>query len=372
MSQPLAFCITTLHPGGAERQLAELVLRMPTAEFTPHVVALAEPPESIESIVVDRLKDGGVPVTFLNAPGMLAAPTTIVKLKRYFQQLQPVLVQSFLAHANIAATVAARAAGVRPVVTGIRVAERRANLHAWLARRTERWVARHVCVSHSVAEFAIRDMQLDPRKVVMIPNGVDVETFAQAQPLERLELGLPSTARVVLHVGRLDSQKRIDWLLARFAEALPRLPDTYLLLAGSGSSQVYLTKRSAQLGIVDRVRFLGWRGDVPRLLASCDALVLTSAWEGMPNAVLEAMAAARPVLATEVEGVREVLGSALAAEQVVGRDEATLFVERLVCMLRDRDRAAEVGQANQARARQRFSLDETARRYASLYRELLL
>lgn len=372
VSQPLAFCITTLHPCGAERQLVELVLRLPTGDFEPHVIVLASQPPANQTELVDKLTACGVPVSFLNARGMLSAPTTIVKLKRYFQQLQPVLVQSFLAHANIAATVAARAAGVRPVVTGIRVAERRANLHAWLARRTERWVARHVCVSHSVAEFAIRDMQLDPRKVVMIPNGVDVETFAQARPLEQRELGLPSTARLVVHVGRLDLQKRIDWLLARFAEALPQLPDTYLLLAGSGPSKVYLTKLSAQLGIVERVRFLGWRGDVPRLLATCDALVMTSAWEGMPNAVLEAMAAARPVLATEVEGVCEVLGNTLAAEQMIGRDDAPLFVERLVCVLHDRHRATRLGQANQARARQRFSLDETARRYLELYRELLL
>ena len=372
MSQPLAFCITTLRPGGAECQLSELVLRLQTDDFTPHVVVLAEPPESNESSVVDRLKDRGVPVTFLNARGPIAAPVTVWKLKQYFERLRPVLVQSFLAHANIAATVACRVAGVRRVVTGIRVAERRANLHAWLARRTERWALRHVCVSHSVAEFAIRDMQLDPRKVVMIPNGVDVETFAQARPLERRELGLPSTARLVLHVGRLDLQKQIDWLFARFAEGLPRLPEAYLVLAGSGSSQAYLAKLATQLGIADRVRFLGWRGDVPRLLASCDVLVLTSAWEGMPNAVLEAMAAARPVLATEVEGVREVLGSTLAAEQVVGRDEATLFVERLVGILRDRDQATELGQANQARTRQRYSLDETARRYLELYRELLL
>lgn len=370
MSQPLAFCITTLRPGGAERQLTELVLRLPEEEFSPHVVVLAERPQPNECTLVDQLSDHNIPVSFLNALSPLAAPATVWKLTRYFRQLRPALVQSFLAHANIASAIAARAAGLRPIATGIRVAERRANLHAWFARRTERWVARHVCVSHSVAEFAIRDMQVDPRKVTVIPNGVDVESFAGAAPLAREELGLSNEASVLLHVGRLDPQKRIDWLFARFAEALPRLPDTYLLLAGSGPSQVHLATLAAQLGIADRVRFLGWRSDVPRLLATCDALVLTSAWEGMPNAVLEAMAAARPVLVTEVEGAREILGS-LAAEQLVARDDAAAFVERLASVLHERNWAMQLGQANQDRVRARFSLDETAQRYVALYRELL-
>src|SRR5690606_31957967 len=126
------------------------------------------------------------------------------ELKRYFQQLRPALVQSFLAHANIAASLAARASGLQPTVSGIRVAERRTNLHAWLARRTERWVAKHVCVSHSVAEFAIHDMRLDPRKVMVIPNGVDVEMIAKAEAISREELGLPADAQMLLHVGRLD------------------------------------------------------------------------------------------------------------------------------------------------------------------------
>lgn len=370
MAQPLAFCITTLRPGGAERQLTELVLRLPAADFSPQVVVLGPRPAANECVLIDRLNDRSIPVEFLNARGVLSAPGTVLKLKRYLQRHRPALVQSFLAHANVASAMAARAAGLRPIVTGIRVAERRTNLHAWLARRTERWVARHVCVSHSVAEFAIHDMLLDPRKVTVIPNGVDVESIAEAAPLSREEVDLPTSARVLLHVGRLDVQKRIDWLLARFAEALPRLPDAYLLLAGAGPAQVYLSKFVSQLGIEDRVRFLGWRGDVPRLLATCDVLVLTSGWEGMPNVILEAMAAARPVLVTEVEGVREVLGS-LAAEQVVARDDATAFVDRLVTIWQDRARAVQLGQMNQARVRQRYSFDEMVRRYATLYRDLL-
>jgi starch synthase (maltosyl-transferring) len=368
--KPLAFCITTLRPGGAERQLVELVLRLPAEEFSPHVVVLGQRPIASECLLVDRLTKRGIPLTFLGARGVLGAPATVIRLRRFFCRLRPALVQSFLAHANIASAIAARAAGVRPVVTGIRVAERRENLHAWLARRTELWVERHVCVSHSVAEFTIREMLLDPRKVTVIPNGTDVEAFSQAKPLFVQDLSLPCEARVLLHVGRLDVQKRIDWLLTRFAEALPRLPDAYLLLAGSGPAQVYLSKLASQLGIADRVRFLGWRGDVPRLLATCEALVLTSGWEGMPNVVLEAMAAARPVLVTEVEGVREVLGS-LAAEQMVGREDADAFVERLATLWRDGDQRLRLGQANQARVRQKFSLDETAQQYVRLYRELL-
>lgn len=370
VAQPIAFCITTLRPGGAERQFTELILRLPADEFEPHVFSLSERPSENESQLVDRLSERGIPIAFLDVSGNLDAVRAVIQLKRHFQMLQPALVQSFLAHANIASALAARAARLPKIVTGIRVAEHRENLHAWLARRTERWVARHVCVSHSVAEFAIHEMRLDPRKVMVIPNGVDVTAIANAKPLSRDELGLPAEAQGLLHVGRLDPQKRIEWLLGRFSEALPQLPNAYLLLAGSGPLQVELQQLAAQLGIAERVRFLGWRSDVPRLLASCDVLVMTSAWEGMSNAVLEAMAATKPVLVTEVEGMREILGS-LAVEQMVGRDDRGAFVERLVSLLHDPAMAKQRGQANRGRVGRRFSLDGAARKYAQLYRELL-
>lgn len=348
----------------------ELVQRLPREEFQPHLLVLESPPPPHESELVSRLFESGTPLEFFDAESLWNAPRTIGRLKRSLQALRPVLVQSFLAHANIAAAYAARCAGVRPIVTGIRVAERRHNLHAWLARRTERWVARHVCVSHSVAEFAIHNMRLDPRKVMVIPNGVDVEKFTTATPLTREELDLPGDAQIVLHVGRLDMQKRIDWLMTSFSEAQAQLPDAYLLLAGAGPSQVYLAKLAARLGIAGRVRFLGWRADVPQLLATCDLLALTSAWEGMPNVILEAMATGRPVLVTEVEGAREILGP-LAESQLVARDDRAAFNQRFVDLLRDSSLRSRLGQENQNRVRRRFSLNETTQKYLQLYRQLL-
>ena len=120
---------------------------------------------------------------------------------------------------------------------------------------------------------------------------------------------MPAGRDVVTCIGRLDRQKGLDWLLETAAIWLPQLPRCDLLLVGQGPERRKLEAQCRGLGIGDRVHFAGWRPDVAEILAASRLLVLPSAWEGMPNVVLEAMAAGLPVVATDVEGVRELLGA---------------------------------------------------------------
>ncbi len=120
-----------------------------------------------------------------------------------------------------------------------------------------------------------------------------------------------------------------EWLIETAGAWLASLPDCDLLLVGTGPLQGRLESACRAAGIADRVHFAGWRSDVPEILAASELLVLPSVWEGMPNVVLEAMASRRPVVATDVEGVRELLGP-LAARQLVRYGDTQDLIDKIV------------------------------------------
>src|SRR5690606_28334318 len=125
-----------------------------------------------------------------------------------------------------------------------------------------------------------------------------------------------------------------------------------------------MAKRSPVSG---RIHFAGFRSDLPRWLASAEIMLLPSRWEGMPNVVLEAMAAARPVVATATPGVEEALGSA-AADQTVASGDARAFLENVIALGRDREKTAQLGRQNLVRVEHEFSLAAMLARHRQLYR----
>jgi glycosyltransferase involved in cell wall biosynthesis len=174
----------------------------------------------------------------------------------------------------------------------------------------------------------------------------------------------------VTFIGRLEPQKGLAWLLETTAGWLARVPDCHLIVAGQGPDRQCLQRLAVQRGVAERVHWLGWRSDIPEILAASDLLVLPSRWEGMPNVVLQAMASQRPVLATDVEGVRELLGET-AELQTVPYGDTTRFTEKLVRILSDRDLASRLGRENRTRAERLFSLDAMVAAYEALWQSIL-
>lgn len=363
----LALVITELEFGGAEQALVNLATGLSRERFSPVVYPLKSRPKN--DLLVRRLELAKIPVHFLGVRSYWQFFSKVTGLAQLFRQQQPQVVQSFLYHANVVAAQAARQARVPRMVTGIRVAD-----PSSFRQRVERWltpnVDKIVCVSQAVADFCQHSCRLPVEKLVVIPNGVDLARFENVQPADLTQLGLPAGRRAILYVGRLDRQKGLDWLLE---EVMPRvcneLPEHDLLLVGDGPQRQELQALTAKLGLHDRVQFALWRADVPRILAASDLLVLPSRWEGMPNVVLEAMAAGKPVVAAQVEGVAELLGDG-AAPQSCPSGDANGYAERIVRLAHDRILAAELGAQSQRRVAAEFSLAVMISRYESLY-ELL-
>ncbi len=313
----IALCITDLQVGGAERCLVELATRLDRHRFRPVVYCLGPRPEAEDNSCVPALEAAQIEVHCLGARGSWEVFRVLRRLtRRLLAAQQPQLLQTFLFHANILGRIAARQSVVRTVVSGIRVAHRNKRWHLWLDWLTDCLVDRHVCVSRSVARFAESRAGLPAEKMVVIPNGVDLQRYPAERPADLRSFGISAGRRVVTCVGRLERQKGVAWLIDSAGVWLGRLPDCDLLLVGEGPQRGLVERMCRRRGLSERIHFAGWRADVPEILAASDLLVLPSAWEGMPNAVLEAMASHLPVVATDVEGVRELLGPA-AEDQTV-------------------------------------------------------
>ena len=331
----IALCITELDAGGAERCLTELATRIDRSRFAPVVYCLAPPPRREDASCLPALVAAGVEVHCLGGRGVWQFPVVAHRLKRLLLAQKPQLIQTFLFHANVLGRIVARRAGVKKVVAGIRVAERAARWHLWLDRLTRSWVDRYVCVSQAVADFSAKQLGLPPEKLVVIPNGIELDKYPARQPADLRAFGIAAGRRVVVFVGRLEPQKGVRWLIETAPLWLAKLPDCDLLLVGEGPLRASLETAARAAGIADRVHFAGWRADVPEILAASDLLVLPSAWEGMPNVVLEAMASRLPVVASDVEGVRELLGPD-AARQTVRYGDTQMLIDKIVSLMLDR------------------------------------
>ena len=366
----IAFCITDLEIGGAERCLVQLATGLDRQRFDPVVYCLGSRPDAEEASCVPVLEGAGIEVHCLGARGIRQIFSVLERLGQLLAEQQPDLVQTFLFHANLVGRLAARRSGVRRVVSGIRVAEGRSRWPLWLDRLTEKAVDRYVCVSQAVARFSESRAGLPPEKMVVIPNGIDVTKYPSQCPVGLPSLGIRADRRVITFVGRLDRQKGVRWLIDAAEGWLSQLPDCDLLLVGKGPERGTLERRCEKRGISDRVHFAGWRNDVPDVLAASRLLLLSSQWEGMPNVVLEAMASGLPVVATDVHGVRELLGPAADAQTVSYGDSEALGY-KVVRLMSDPQVATIFGAENQRRVGEEFSLARMIDAYQGLWESLV-
>lgn len=365
----IALAITELEVGGAEQAFTELALGLDRQRFEPQVYCLGRCPSGARGALAQRLEASGTRVHYLGHARTWSAWRAYGQLRRLLQAQRPDLLQTFLFHANLLGRMAAWRAGVPNVVSGIRVAERRAS-HLWAERLTRRLVRRHVCVSRSVADYHAVTVGLAEGAIRVIPNGIEGRKFRDAAAVDFESLGLPAGRRWMISVGRLERQKGLDLLLAGARELFAELPEWDLLLVGTGHEERSLRRRATALGLEKRVHFLGWREDVPGLLRAAHLLVLPSRWEGLPNVVLEGMAAGLPVAAFAVEGVAELLGPQ-SALQVAPPGNVHALIETIVHLALNPAEAAELGRENQRRACEQFSWSQMVAGYEALYDELL-
>jgi glycosyltransferase involved in cell wall biosynthesis len=360
----IAFCITDLDAGGAERALVQIVTRLDRRRWEPHVFCL-----DAGGVLVTELRSAGIDVVCLGAHRPRDF-LVVWPLYRRLAALRPAILQTFLFHANIVGRLAGAAARVPAIVSGIRVAEKRSRIRLWTDRVTDRLVTAHVCVSRDVADFSVNHGGLPNEKMQVIPNGVDFERFANAAPADLTQFGVPRGSRVLLFVGRLDPQKAPAQLLEAAAELFADHADLHLVMVGDGPLASELREWTRARNFESRIHFVGRQENIAALMRAADLLVLPSQWEGLPNVVLEAMAAGTPVVATAVEGVRDLLGEGKFGVVVPLNGEPRLS-GAIRAALRQNERGYEAAQAAQRLVREKFTWPLVVAEYERLYAEIL-
>ncbi|HTK40123.1 MAG TPA: glycosyltransferase family 4 protein [Gemmatimonadales bacterium] len=228
-------------------------------------------------------------------------------------------------------------------------------------------VDRYLAVSSHVARRLAESLRIPDRKIRVVHNGIDPAPFEmswEARPAADVnrEPRQPS----VVTLARLSAQKGIDTLLT----AASQVPEARFFIVGDGSERAALEAQAQSLGVSDRVSFLGHRRDVPALLASADVFAFPSLFEGLPLSVLEAMAAAKPVVASRVGGTDEAVVDGVTGILVPPSDPAAL-AQAIRTVLADPQLAARLGGAGRARVHEAFTAQAMVRGVEAVYDELL-
>jgi glycosyltransferase involved in cell wall biosynthesis len=228
---------------------------------------------------------------------------------------------------------------------------------------------RRVVAISAETETELRAHGFTTDRIARISNGVDPVRFAPAPSPEAARQQMGFCPETVLFLGRLDSQKGLDVALDAWTRVATRRPTARLVLAGDGPARTALEARARELGIADRVRFLGTRPDPERLLQASQVFILPSRSEGMSNALLEAMATGVACVASQIGGNSDLLEHALTG-LLTPPEEATTLAEALCTLLEDGSLRNRLGTAARAVAIERYGMDRVVGKYTDLYARL--
>lgn len=231
---------------------------------------------------------------------------------------------------------------------------------------------RVICVSKEQAAWAKRLGIADGAKIMSIVNAVQVPELPSPERIRRsrVGLGLDDNTPLVLCVGRLCAAKNYGDMLSAMKFLLRDYPKAQLFIAGDGPLELQLKREAMALGVMGSVKFLGFREDVPDLVAAADVVALSSVYEGMPLAMLEAMAAAKPVVATAIMGVREVIRDGVTGVMVPPRKPEHLAAA-IASVLEKPQWAQQIGLNGRRQVMAEHSMQGFLQGYEGVYRELV-
>lgn len=361
--------ITGLEIGGAERVLLETA-RCQKAQGHEVSVCSLRPGGPLEAAVRE------VCPVFTANMGHALTPQVVWRLARLMRRRGYDIAHSYLYQANLVTRVAARLAGVPVNISSVRCSYTWLN---WKHFLVDRWTA-HLAdcitsVSEATRQFSIEREGLPAAKIVTLPNGIDVSRFDEidrqaTRAVLRGELGYGPDDLVICTTGRLHEQKGHTYLFQAAEQLKGRYPHLRLLIIGDGPQRGVLETECQQRGLAGMVTFLGMRGDVPELLAASDIFAFPSLYEGMPNAVLEAMAMSLPAVASTADGTVEIIKHEAHGLLVPPGDEQALkaALERLLSEPALRHQFAEAGHR---RVVEEFTFQKTMQQTEALYYDCL-
>ena len=357
--------LATAGSGGAQEHLYSLLTRMDRDRFDVSVVALSD------GTTVRRLERAGIPVCVIDEPDDDAA---VAALAGHLLGARAEVIHNHMYRAEIVGTRAALAVGAatgrKPlVISTVHSSRIRSDIDQDLLRALTPSMDRLIAVSRAIVH-KIHVEQREGAPIELIHNGVDLERYGHEGPCCTLreEYELEAESQLVGVVARLEPEKGHVTLLEAWPSVVERVPSSVLLVVGEGSRRVALEAQALALGIVGRVVFTGLRDDIPAVTAALDVAVLPSYREAQGLTILEAMALSRPVVATNVGGIPEMVEDGVTGLLVRPRDPDGL-ADAIVRLLQDHPFADTIARAGHDLVHRKFCIDGMVASVEEIYAE---
>ena len=367
LERSILLIATGLGRGGAETQLVRLACHLKARGWRVDVVTMLD-----RRSFDEELRQAGIPLHCLAMRRGFPDPRGFFKLLWLMRRRAPSVVVTFMLHANIMGRIVARLAGVPVVVTSIR----NERFGGAGADAMERWlsaISDKVTTNSELAARALIERGVVPKeRLQVVPNGLDLSPFAtedlRVRAMKREELNIEEDQFLWLAVGNLRRQKNYENLLRAAASLIDSDEHSFqICVAGLGPCWDELHQLRDQLKLNGVVHFLDRRGDVPDLLQAADGFVLSSSWEGLPNSVMEAMASRRPVVATDVGGVSELVEHEETGLLVESNNPDGLAAALGQVMAMPSQARQAMGERGHASVAARFQVEEVVSQWEGLF-----
>jgi glycosyltransferase involved in cell wall biosynthesis len=352
--------------GGLQRIVADICLNIDKSKFNISVSCLRNLGEFTKELVKNNIK-----VYSISSPSRNDRPDylSFFKLYRLLKGKQIDILHTHNTHPFIDGTTAGRMARIPVIIHTDHAREFPDKRRYMVAERIlSHFVDKVVAVSESVKQDLIYYEKMNPKKITILWNGIDPKKFNCKinEKEKKKELNIENRYPI-LGVGvRLTKQKGIIYLLKAIPRIISEYPKTILIIAGSGDQEKKLKQEAIKLQIDKHVRFLGPRLDIPEVLSILNIYVLPSLWEGMPLAILEAMAAKKPIVATAVDGTEEAIFHEHSGLLVPPQDSDAL-ADAILRIVKNQDLARFVSNNAYRRFQEYFTVQKMTSRYEELY-----
>lgn len=375
------FVIDTLEVGGAEKSLLELLPRFTSVR---PVMCHLYKGEFLKS----DYEDAGIDVVSLNLEGKYQFFSAVSRLRAVIRDVKPDVVHSTLFRSNVVARIAAsleRLPVINSFVSDSYVRNRWTAMNytqrfkhygiLWLDRITAPLVTRFTANSMAVKLTNCRHLGVPWDKVQVIYRGRDAHLFLPGggepdRSLRSAVLDVPSAAFVLVSVGRLYQNKGHGELISAFKLLTQTVEDAHLFIVGDGPDRKRLQARILELGLSDTIQLTGTRTDIPQILKCADLFVSASHYEGMPGAVIEAMLCGLPVLLSDIDVHREMLGAG-NLESLFATGKAEALAEAILKLANNPATRVALGVESRRRAREVFDINTVAKQQEQFYQQLV-
>ncbi|MGQ9571453.1 MAG: glycosyltransferase, partial [Thermodesulfovibrionales bacterium] len=360
--------ISKLPVGGVENQLLMTLKNYDRMKLYPLVCSLLDKGE-----IGKEIEDAGIEVIALNKLKHRFDWTIVKDIYRLIKKRNIKIVRTHQYHANLYGRLAGWLAKVPCIVASIHnVYTMDRKLHRRIMNKfLSRFSDKVVAVSETVKKDILKYDGLREDEIIVIYNGIDTDSFVNRDGNAiRREFGIPSDVPVIGTIGRLTFQKGQKYLIEAASKIKEKFPGIMLLIVGDGPMKDGLRNYAKILDLNENVIFTGSRRDIPALLAAMDIFVLPSLWEGLGNALLEAMASGKPIIATDIPPIREIVNSEKVGI-LVPPQNSNAIADSIEFLFHNKNFAENLANAARERVFTTFHIKTSVRHYTELFENIL-